>query len=176
MGRLATAFILGTALSLAGAVNAQIYKTTDEQGNVIFSDAPPAGTGQSEQVELPRTNTTPPPPTVVPVPRPESEPAETEPEPLAVAITSPENESTIPMGGGNFSVSASLSPGGGEQQALQLLMDGAPQGAPQATGTWNLQNVLRGPHDLVVEAVDASGKVLARSESVRVYVLRPSVR
>ena len=176
MIRLVIATVLGTAMLLAGMANAQIYKTTDEHGNVVFTDAPPAGSGQSEQVDLPRTNTTPPPPTVTPVPRPKAEPAEAQAVPVEVAITSPANESTIPMGGGNFSVSASISAGGSSEQTLQLLVDGSPQGAPQEAGNWNLQNVLRGPHDLVVEVLGRDGKVLARSDTVRVYVLRPSVQ
>jgi hypothetical protein len=169
------AAILGTALLLASTAIAQVYKSTDDQGNVVFSDTPPAGSSDSQQVDIPRTNTSPPPPVIAPVPRPTPEAPETETVPVEVAITSPANESTIPMGGGIFTVSASVS-GGDSSQVLQLLMDGSPQGEPQQTGSWNLENVLRGPHDLVVEARSRDGKVLARSEPVRVYVLRPSVR
>lgn len=171
MKRIAVAAVLGIVM-MASATHAQIYKSTDEQGNVVFSDAP-AGAA-SERVELPRLNTTPPPPSIVPLER--SDAAAPEPEEVQVTITSPANETTIPMGGGNFSVSASISPEQSKGQLLQLLMDGTPQGEPQPSGTWALQNVMRGQHDLVVEARDASGKVLARSDPVRVYVLRPSIR
>ena len=175
MNRLAPAAMLATGMLLASAVNAQIYKTTDEQGNVVFSDAPPAGSSTSEQVALPRTNTTPPPPTIAPIPRPKAGTQDSDVAPVEVAITSPENETTIAMGGGIFSVSASISSGSSQGQTLQLLMDGSPQGEPQETGTWTLENVLRGPHDLVVEVHGRDGKVLAKSEPIRVYVLRPSV-
>ena len=56
-----------------------------------------------------------------------------------------------------------------------MLMYGYPQGSPQTTATWKLENVLRGPHDLVVQRLDSSGKVLATSDPVRVYVLRPGI-
>ena len=152
----------------------QIYKSTDADGNVVFTDTPPPDT-PTEQVELQRTNTAPPPPAV---PRADTGDAEEEPdEPAAprAVITSPTNETTIPMGGGNFSVTANVEPGLDKGQGLRLTMDGEPQGDPQPSGFWDLTNVFRGGHDLVVEVVDSNGGVISSSEPVRVYVLRPSV-
>jgi hypothetical protein len=54
-------------------------------------------------------------------------------------------------------------------------MDGTPAGEPQRQLTWNLTSVLHGAHDLKVVVVDASGKQLAASEPVRIYVNRPYV-
>ena len=93
----------------------------------------------------------------------------------SVAITSPDNETTIAMGPGNFSVSAAVEPALGEGGLLQLFIDGAPSGEPQAGGSWALTNVFRGAHDLSVAVVDSKGARLAESAAVRVYVLRPSV-
>ena len=53
-------------------------------------------------------------------------------------------------------------------------MDGQPQGGPQASGFWDLNNVYRGTHNLVVEVVDADGEVLSSSEPVQVHVMRTS--
>ena len=159
---------------LATPALAQIYKTTDADGNVVFTDQPPAGNASSESVELSPTNTTPPPPTIAPR---EAAPAprEIKTTPITVSISSPANETTIPMGGGIFDVVAAPSPGLSSGQTLQLLMDGAPQGPPQASNIWKLENVFRGPHDLVVQLLASSGQVLASSEPVRVYVLRPGI-
>lgn len=165
-----TLFIL-LLIPLAG-FGQSIYRTTDKDGNVVFTDAPPAGSSGTEQVELPPTNTAPPPPAMPRTAEPEKEEVQAS---YAVAITSPGNESTIAMGPGNFSVSASVKPGLRKGQALQLFMDGAPQGEPQAGTSWNLTNVFRGGHDLTVSLMDKSGEVIATSESVRVYVLRPSI-
>ena len=158
----------------AGPAGAQIYKSTDADGNVVFTDKPPPD-APTERVDLQPTNTTPPPQNL-----PQAAPKESEDQPEAVAIpqariTSPENETTIPMGGGNFSVSAQVEPRLDSSQGLRLTMDGEPQGEPQASGYWDLTNVFRGGHDLVVEVVDTDGEVLSRSEPVRVYVMRPSV-
>lgn len=149
-----------------------IYRTTDKDGNVIYTDAPQAGSGASEEVKLPPTNTAPPPPNI---PRPpQAEPQESAVT-YEVAITSPANESTIAMGPGNFSVAASVKPGLRKGQMLQLFMDGEAQGEPQKGTSWDLTNVFRGGHDLTVNLLDRDGQVLASSEAVRVYVLRPSI-
>lgn len=153
----------------------QIYKSTDADGNVIFSDTPTDSS--AEQVQLQQTNTTPPPVTVHPEkPRSNQEQVQVEATVPQATITTPANETTIPMGGGNFSVSAQVEPALASGQSLRLLLDGKAQGEPSTAGTWNLSNVFRGAHDLVVEVVDASGTTLSSSAPVRVYVMRPSVR
>lgn len=165
---------LYTLLLVSLAANAQIYKTVDEQGNVTFSDMP-TDRGASERVEVQQTNTTPPPPMAVPRDQPQSEEEEPEAVTYQPTITSPANETTIPMGPGNFSVSAQVEPPLESGAALQLFMDGNPQGVPQESANWSLTNVFRGAHDLEVAVVDMDGNELARSPAVRVYVLRPSV-
>lgn len=164
--------VLLCGVLLATPALAQIYKTTDADGNVVFTDQPPAS--GAEAVDLPRTNTTPPPPVVAPV-QPRAPEQTEEATPISVSISSPEDESTIPMGGGIFDVVAAPSPGLEPGQKLQLLFDGQPHGAPQTSTRWKLENVLRGPHDLAVRILADNGAVLATSESVRVYVLRPGI-
>ncbi|MCB1856514.1 MAG: DUF4124 domain-containing protein [Halieaceae bacterium] len=165
--------ILFALLFFALAGQAQIYKTVDADGNVSYSDTPASG-GASEEVEMRHINTTPPPPAIVPRERPaaEEEPAAVNYRPV---ITAPANETTIPMGPGNFQVNASVEPALAPGTALQLYIDGQPQGVPQDSPGWALTNVFRGAHDLEVAVVDTSGRELARSGAVRVYVLRPSV-
>jgi len=158
------------------ATMAQIYRTTDEQGNVVFTDTPPPEGAGREEVEIQQINTTPP-----PEPRPDLAPSEKEPEEdsgkveYGVAITAPANETTIPMGPGNFSVSAVVRPSLGVNHRLQLLMDGAPWGEPQTAASWDLTNVFRGAHDVTIAVMDSEGDHLMVSEPVRVYVLRPSI-
>ena len=159
--------------AFAAQATAQIYKTTDAEGNVVFTDQPPAGTSSSEQVDLQHTNTT---PAVTPrAPSTPEPPKEDQTPPAEVSITSPANETTIPMGGGMFDVSATVSPGLEQGQTLQLLMDGTPKGGPQTSSLWKLENVFRGAHDLSVQLFDSDGKVIASSDSVRVYVMRPGL-
>lgn len=166
---------LGILLLLPQLGAAQIYKSTDEQGNVTFSDMPHAD-GSSEQIKVRETNSAPP-PEVIESLEPDSGAAEEAAAGPAysVTITSPANESTIAMGPGNFSVSATVEPGLSSGSLLQLFVDGSASGNPQSSNTWELTNVFRGAHDLSVAIVDKKGEQLAASEPVRVYVLRPSV-
>jgi hypothetical protein len=167
-----TLLLLG--LLLPWAVSAQIYRTTDEQGNVVFTDKPPATSTSSEPVELPPTNTTPA-TEVRPRPKPAAPAEEPEGNDISVAITIPANETTIPMGPGNFAVNVAVEPSLGRGASLQLYMDGIPWGDPQQGNSWALSNVFRGAHDITVAVVDEQGQHLASSDPVRVYVLRPSI-
>ena len=166
--------LLAILLLLPQLGTAQIYKTTDGDGNVSYSDTPPAS-GPSEQVKLRETNSTPAPEMVEPAPS-YSDPAEDTEEgaEYSVSISSPANETTIPMGPGNFSITASIEPALSQGALLQLYVDGSPSGNPQSSSSWTLTNVFRGAHDLKVAVVSNRGDPLAESEAVRVYVLRPS--
>ena len=86
----------------------------------------------------------------------------------------PDDETIIPRGPGNFSVSANISPSLQGKEKLQLLMDGEPRGEPQRGSAWPLTNVFRGTHVLEVTVIDPKGKELAKSEPVTVFVFRPS--
>jgi hypothetical protein len=173
----ATAFAL-MAIASSSWGWAQIYKITDDEKGVVFTDRPQStnSSGQQtvEKVELPNVNTV---PRVEPRPEaPQSSPAEVaEPVTPTVRITSPANEGTIAMGPGNFAVSASVTPPLSRAERLVLLVDGQPYGAEQSASSWFVEGALRGPHDLVVQRVTSRGKTVALSEPVRIYVLRPSV-
>jgi Domain of unknown function (DUF4124)/Penicillin-Binding Protein C-terminus Family len=161
-------------LPLSGLAQA-VYRTTDAQGNVVFTDSPPANATPADRVEIRPTNTVQP-PQIPPRPVSENTPnAEAEVAAYILNITEPVNETTIPMGPGNFSVSVNVSPTLQGAENLQLFLDGAPQGKPQRASTWSLTNVYRGQHDLTVGVIDGSGKTLAISPPVRVFVQRPSL-
>lgn len=159
-------------LPLGGLAQA-VYRTTDAQGNVVFTDTPPANATPADRVEIRPTNTAPP-PAARPVPE-DTPNAEPEVVPYTVTITEPANETSFPMGPGNFSVGARVSPALSQVDRLQLFLDGTPWGDPQQTSTWSLTNVFRGRHDLTVGVIDNSGKTVVLSEPVRVFVHRPSV-
>ena len=171
-----TRLLLLALLLVPLASVAQIYRTTDKQGNVVFTDKPPAGASSTEPVELQQTNTTPPPPQR-PAPTPKPESAEEGPDavPFNVGIVIPADETSIPMGPGNFSVTAKVDPAPSGNQMLQLYIDGIPWSDPQQGLSWALTNVFRGEHNLTVAVLDSEGKHLASSPPIRVFVHRPSV-
>lgn len=169
--------LLLLAMLLASFTSAadSIYRTTDAEGNVVFTDAPNASSRPAEQIEIQRTNTVEPPTSAPP---PDSSTFETPEEeaaqPYTVTITNPADETSFPMGPGNFSVSVRVSPALQKYQGLQLFVDGEAWGSPQRDTLWDLTNVFRGQHDITVAVVNNAGETIAMSDPVRVYVHRPS--
>ncbi len=167
--------LLALLLASVHSTADSIYRTTDAEGNVVFTDAPGASTQPAEQINLQRTNTVEP-PQITPLPDAPAasvEPQEAEP-PYVVKITTPADETSFPMGPGNFSVSVSVTPALKKYAGLQLFVDGVAWGVPQRDTMWDLINVFRGQHDLTVAVVSNTGDTQAVSEPVRVYVHRPS--
>jgi hypothetical protein len=151
-----------------------IYRTTDEQGNVVFTDTPPANSNKSEEIGVQRTNIATP-PQVMPAPEQPNYPEdEQEGQAYTVIIITPANETSFPMGPGNFSVRVRVSPALKSGEGLQLFVDGEPRGDLQRATTWDLTNVFRGQRDITVGVVNGSGETLSLSEPVRVFVHRPS--
>lgn len=167
------------ALAGTSSVWAQIYKVTDGKNGVVFTDRPETvdSTQQStiEKLDVPETNTA---ISIEPAPRNTTFNESVDSKKAVrshVQISSPDNESTVAMGGGNFSVSASATPALSNGEQLVLMVDGQAFGEPQSGTTWFLQGIMRGPHDLVVQRNTAGGKNITSSQPVRVYVLRPSI-
>ena len=175
----ATSLLLGGLLLTSSVLGiAQIYKYEDEQGNVVFSDRKPTNSDQTkgvEEVTLKTINTTPATPPRAPSNKPPT-PTEDARVVYSTVITQPLSGSTIPMGGGNFTVTAQAEPPLQAGETLRLTLDGSAVGTPQASGTWALRNVFRGEHTLVVERLDQDLRSVHQSAPVIVYVLRPSVR
>ena len=161
------------ALCAVAAVATPVYQITDEDGNLVFTDQPPAVDAESaEQLTIRPLNTAKPPATA---------PDEPKPTPAAVAIPfetrieQPADGSTIPMGPGIFTVTVLISPPLTDSEYLQLKVDGAPYGPPQKQQGWSLSNIYRGEHQLRVQRLHHSGAQLDVSDTSTVFVLRPSV-
>ncbi len=175
---LRAALIFTLLLGGATAAQAAIYKTTDKDGNIVFTDSPPAGSTRTEKVEVAPVNTTPAPPSAPPAPPANQLPTGAQPpiEEQVITITTPAHEETIPMGPGNFPVAVKVKPRLNVSQALQLFVDGVPYNDPQRAARWELTNVFRGEHSLTVGIMGANGEITVMSEPVTVYVQRPRVR
>ena len=176
--------IMAVGLAVSSLAAAQtIYRTTDAEGNVVFTDDPDRG---GEKVELE-------PLTVVPS-RDEARSAQppTRAEPAApnraatpaapfmpydrFAIRAPANESTLPTGAaGNVTVELAIEPALREDHRVRLLLDGQISQSALHTDAFLLNNLPRGEHVLQAELLDAAGEVRHRSETVTLYVQRASI-
>ena len=168
-------FIAATALALTGLANAQIYKSVDANGVVIFSDTPPNDSQTKvEQIKTPATvnamQATP----IAPTETEERDNHEMQTDRL-IDIVSPMDNATIPMGAGIFDVVVDTKPELGDGESVELYLDEEKVGETQTALTWTLTYVIRGAHKLEAKWVTEDGAILATSEPITVFVLRPSI-
>ncbi|MBB3140522.1 DUF4124 domain-containing protein [Halomonas organivorans] len=171
--------LLGLTISLPAAAQT-IYRTTDAQGNAVFTDDPQRG---GEAVELD-------PVTVVPsgkvrveerAPVVQQAPQrDTSMQPFmpydVFAIASPEQQATLPTGAaGNVQVRLDIHPALRDDHQVRLLLDGRLSQSAMHTDTFLLSNLDRGEHVVQAELLDASGAVRHRTSPVTLYVQRASV-
>ncbi len=160
-------------LSLAPWVVADVYKTVDKDGRVIYTDKPKSDNAQ--KVELREINTVP-----GAQPLPESTPVESfQSQPAAMSyqieIISPRNELIIPVGQRDLAIAIKVEPELQPDHLLVYFMDGE---LLEETSMTNIivKDVPRGSHNLVVEAIDANGQSLGTSAPVSVSLMRPIVK
>jgi len=166
---LALAF-LGTELACA----AKIYKWTDDQGNVIYSDTPHRG---AIEMDVPTD-----PAGIIPVPpekmrAPRQPAAEKSVERYGtLIIVSPTNEQVLDNPQGRVNVSLAVKPSVRTDQghAIRLVIDGQPLETPYTGGEMFLTNVERGTHTLQAEVVNRAGNTLFASQAVTFHVHEPS--
>lgn len=163
-------------LLVIGIAAAEVYQWTDSKGNVHYSDVPHAG---AKVIKLPALGTVSSPAGSVPIPASQAEkepaPAESESEYKSIEIIQPRNEDTLRNNQGYVPVVVNTEPALKAGDKLQLLFDGQPLSKPQDAPVFALQNVLRGTHTIAVQIVNASGEVLNLSETVTIYMHRPTV-
>ncbi|MDE1461714.1 DUF4124 domain-containing protein [Spartinivicinus poritis] len=149
-------------------IQAEIYKTVDEKGNIIFTDEP--GDNPAEPVKLNPSSIISPPP-VIPI---NNQPSETEGQHgyNFFTIKQPLEGETI-RNAGNFKVSTEISPKLKAGDSLQLYLNGKPYGKKQKGTSFNLANIDRGTHDLSVKVLNEEGKVL-NSANVKVHLKQTS--
>lgn len=172
-------FIGIAAILLAGAVFAQAYKWTDEEGVVQYSDRPHEGAEivylSSQHTSRNQASAPRPAPqssgrrTATPDPEEDNKPFSYD----TLEITSPAPEETLWNIEGTLSLSLNVSPALQPGHRVRVYFDGAPH---LMTGTsLQLQEVYRGTHDLQAEILDEAGKLMIRSQPIHFYVQQTSV-
>ena len=173
-----TKFALCISLMMIAVIsvsNAQIYKWTDSQGLVHFSDTPHDG---AEKLKIPEAQTFSA-PTIPKVKLPEDEDdnklSAKDHSYKKVAITQPLNEATIWNNNGSALVQVELDPSLAKGDKVQLLFDGSPLGEPQDNLLFQLNGVYRGAHTLAVQVLDENGAVLITSDTITFFMQRARV-
>lgn len=151
--------------------HAEIYKGTDEEGNVIYSDKE---LPDSIKIPMPSPNTI-----IMPKPIPKQaiKKDEKEKNPYKTfKILSPSNNETLRISSGNVPVTLSVTPTLDIKQGhhISVYIDGAV--TINKTTKLNLQisNVGRGSHTLRAEIRSAKNEILKQSKAVKFHLKRIS--
>lgn len=144
----------------------RVYRVVDAQGNVSFSDDPPANSG-AEEITIGPTNR-----------MPRVEPRESileEEDPGAgdvdyeIVITSPAHEQTLRHPQAPTPVVYSITPPVGDDHEVAMLYDGNPRASMSLPA-----DIPRGQHTVQIVVLRGDGTQVDASDEVVVYVHRPS--
>jgi hypothetical protein len=162
------------SLAFSAAAADQIYRTVDADGNVVFTDVPPAnaqGQPAGHEVALPPANTYEP-----EAAAPAAAAAPASPEPTNpyddLAIVDPTNDQTVRQNNGDILVQAVVDPPLQSDHRMLLTFDGAPTAIEAEGGIFQLSNVDRGTHTASARIVDANDEVVMESDPVTFTVQR----
>ncbi|MFW6092933.1 MAG: DUF4124 domain-containing protein [Pseudomonadota bacterium] len=162
----------------------RIYRTVDEDGNVVFTDETPGPDEPSETVELEPdgANTFEPPPVEQHTRSLEEWLEDDDEEAEAAAesgyrtlrVAQPGDDEGIRNNAGNVVVHAELEPELQPGHVLQLYLDGTLRRSARSNRI-QLANVDRGTHSIVLRVVDEQGNRLISSETSVFHLQRRSV-
>jgi hypothetical protein len=167
-------FILLALLVAAGAF-AEAYTWTDDDGIVHYSDRPHPGATIVELGEYSATRTSP--TTRRPATSSSASDDESNESPAtgytSLEITSPGAEETLWNIAETLTVTLALTPALQPGHQVRAYLDMQPQ---VVNGTsFQIQEVYRGVHNLQVEVIDETGKLVIRSRPSRFYVQQNSI-
>lgn len=169
---LASLICLCSAFSSMTAATTKIYHWVDDNGKSHYSDTADLGTKEIQVVNknivtsfnvqlatTPKNGTT----------------VNEQPAIIYQAdIISPENDRPLRSNDGSINIEVRTTPEKQPTQKLQLFLDGKALGSPQISTTILAANIERGTHQVQVQLIDESGKVLARTQVVTVHLQRTS--
>ncbi len=165
-------FALFCLMLLGLPAMADVYTYIDSDGNRVFTDQP---RGNAKKVEIAPTNGMD--QTAPPTVRMQAPAAPTEhPAYQLLRILVPEPDAAVQEGSsGDLIVTLTSDPALMEGHNYRLLLDGNVVGAPSRSPVFPLTNLDRGTHQLAAEIIDAEGRIVERTPSQPVHILRISL-
>lgn len=158
---------MALTISLTATVSAEIYRSTDSQGNPVFSDTPQKG---GQRIDLPPPNTT---PAVTPETKPPApeKPAASEDIP-AISITQPADGAVLANGLMGADVSLSLDRPLPPGYQIEFRLDGKVLQKGRQTHT-SIPHLNRGQRLISARLLDPKNRVIHQDES-RITVYWPN--
>jgi hypothetical protein len=153
--------------------NAEIYKSINADGEVVYSDTATKG---AEKLKMPALPTY----TAPAIPPPSSTPGRSAEEAnfySTFVIKSPADEETIRNNLGILNIEAKLDPPLQTRlrHQVQFFLNGAPYGAPVGRTNLTINNLDRGEYTLSASVVDADGKTLISTGDIVLFMKRHSI-
>lgn len=152
----------------------KVYRSTDAEGNVIFSDTPQKG---SEAIKVQPVQTF-----AAPEASIHKSPSKDKPEPVAefqgyktFVITQPQEEQTIWNNPGNVSVSVNVVPQLQSGDKIEILLNNSLVAESKSGTSFQLTNIDRGEHSLKAQIVNESGEVLKQTKSVTFFLHQATI-
>ena len=161
-------------LLASASVLAQAYRWVDEDGVTHYSDVPTEGAEEVQLSEYSRNTGARLYRERAPSAAATEQPADDQPFRYeSISISSPGPEETLWNIDGVLTVSVALSPGLQSGHQLRVYYNGQQR---LVSGTsFQIEEVFRGVHNLQAEVIDATGRLMIRSETNRFYVQQNSV-
>ena len=167
-----TLLLLLPGILIATSATAEVYKHTNPDGSVTFSDVP--AKINAKPIALPPSTTYSPPPRSELETTSSRKPKKADADYESVSITSPTNDTAVRNNAGNLTIEFNVKPSLKSGHSYVLLMDGKNAGEGQ-TGKISLNNVDRGSHTFTVQVVDGDKKMIIQSTAVVVHLQRARV-
>lgn len=160
-------------VSLSALLNfsayAEVYKTTDKDGRVVYTDQPAASDTKAKVVELPSINQLP--PTQYTHIRDNAPPAEKPPH-YQLTIVSPATGTRLMANERNLSITLESDNYLVEGLFFTYFLNGE-KIAQTTSATFTLNEPPRGENKIHVTVENRYGKVFGQSDAITVYVVRP---
>jgi len=157
---------------LTGLVQAAVYKTVTETGEVIYSDTPTQG---SERVRLPELPTYTPPP----LPKITASPAKQPVKSLYESMTfsEPVNEATVRNNQGLVQISIEIEPPLMTRlgHKVQFYLDDKRYGSPVESMVIGFSNIDRGTHSVSAYVIDKDETPVMSADAVTFHLQRESI-
>lgn len=160
-------FLVAMLVAQPSPAEQRIYRIVDENGNVMFTDAPPP---DADEVELPPINTMQPEATAPPRPEPDEEDDAVVVNYRTLEILHPRDQRRLViMDDSALSVRVRVEPALQQGHRLRLRYDG------KLLSGLTIESPEPGTHTIVAEIVAGTGRVVKRSASVSFMLLTPEI-
>ncbi|MFD1260964.1 DUF4124 domain-containing protein [Entomomonas asaccharolytica] len=155
-----------------------VYSYKDSDGNTVYTNEQPPANINAEQVRLPKIQTVPSQNTSTDSQDPGFRINNSTPSITKVGISGIPDEEALRANDGTFTVSVMLDTTSRflpSSYQYQLLLDGRPYGAAQASNSFTLTNIDRGTHTIQAQVVN-NGAVVASSDPESFTIQRVSIK